>query len=539
MGKRIEFDEAARTALRRGVDQLAGAVRVTLGPRGRNVVIDARSGAPTITNDGLTIAREIELENPFENMGAQLLKEVALKTGEVAGDGTTTATVLAQALVGRGLQAIAAGHHPMAVRRGIERAVEAAVAELRRQSQQVTNRDDIRRVATISANDDPDLGALIADAVERVGRQGVVTVEEGRGMATTLEVVEGVRFQRGYLSPYFITDPSSMEVAHDNAVVVLTDFKLTAAGELVQVLEEAARLGRPVLVVADDIEGEALAIMVVNRLRGTVASVGVRCPDTGDRRRALLEDLALLTGARTYTAELGRSLEQFSAADFGRAKRVVVDRDTTTLIEGAGRPAAIREQIAQLEHEIETSDTDYDRDWLRERIARLGGGIAVIRVGAPTETEMAERKARVGDALAATRAAIEEGVVTGGGVALIRCAGAVRALEVTGDESVGRDIVLAALEEPARQIAENAGMEGPLAVARIRAGEGAFGFDAVTGQFGDLVRAGIVDPTKVVRCALQNAASIGSLVLTTDAIVVDAPDEPEAPEEDEGPPDDE
>jgi chaperonin GroEL len=530
MGKRIEFDDAARASLRRGVEQLAGAVRVTLGPRGRNVVLDRGAGAPIITNDGLTIAREIELADPFENMGAQLAREAATKTGEVAGDGTTTATVLAYGVIRRGLQAITAGHNPIALRRGIERAVAAVVEDLRARSRPVESRDAIRRVATVSANDDPVIGELVAEAVERVGRKGVITVEEGRGMETSLEVVEGVRFEGGYLSPYFVSHPDTMEAVLENPLVLLTEYKCSGARDLMAAMECAAKLGRPLLVVAEDVEGEALATLVVNRLRGTVSSVAVKAPLIGDRRRALFEDLAVLTGARLFTAELGAALDQVKESDLGRASRAIVDRDTTTLVEGGGADATIRERITSLEREIASADSDYDREWLRERLGRLTGGVAVIRVGAPSELAMAERRSRIEDALAATRAALEEGVVVGGGVALVRAQAAVRALKASGDEGVGCDIVLQALEEPARQIADNAGADGAVVVARIRAGKDDFGFDAVTGTFVDLVEAGILDPTKVTRSALQHAASIGSMVLTTDAIVVSSDDEEEPPE---------
>jgi len=527
MGKRIEFDATAREALRRGVEQLAGVVRVTLGPRGRNVVIGTAEGAPTITNDGLTIAREIELSNPFENMGAQLVREVALKTGEVAGDGTTTATVLAYTLVSKGLQAVAAGHHPMALKRGIDRAVAAVVERLRADSREVTSLEDMQRVATVSAQHDAEIGQMVAEAVHRVGRQGVVTVEEGRGMHTTLEIVEGVRFERGYLSPYFVTDPETMEVALDRPLVLLTGEKLSRAADLMGPLEHAAESRRPLLVIADDIEGEALAILVVNRLRGAVQSAAVRAPEAGDRRMMWFDDLAVMTGATFYGPALGRSLDHFEPKDLGRAQRVIVDRDTTTIVEGGGDPAGIRSRVANLERELEASDSSYDRDWLRQRLGRYTGGVAVIRVGAPTEIAMRERKARVEDSLAATRSAVEEGVVAGGGVALLRAGTVARALEVEGDERVGRDIVVAALEEPARQIAENAGAEGRVVVERIRALDGAMGYDALTGEFRDLIEAGVIDPTKVVRAALQHAASIGSMVLTTDAVVVDVPDEEE------------
>jgi len=521
MGKRIEFDEGARESLRRGAEQLANAVRVTLGPRGRNVVILRVGGGPTITNDGLTIAREIELANPFENMGVQLVREAALKTGEVAGDGTTTATVLANGLVSEGLRAVAAGHNPNAVRRGLERAVAVVVASLRRQSREVGRREDLARIAGVSAKHDPELGERIADAFERVGRRGPVTVESGRGHGTTLEVVEGLRFERGYLSPYFVTAPDSMEVALDHALVLLTDLQLREARDLVPALELAARLGRALLVVAEDVEGEALATLVVNRLRGAVASVAVRAPEGGARRRALIEDLAALTGARPFTRELGRGTEHVEDADFGRALRVRVDRESTTVVGGGGWPEAIRERIAAIEREIREARSESEREWLRERIGRLKGGIAVLRVGAPTEAELGERRSRLEDALAATRAAVEEGVVTGGGVALLRARPELSALTLSGGERVGRDIVLAVLELPARQIAENAGEPGAVAVGRILAERGAWGYDAQAGRYTDLDAAGILDAAKVTRCALQHAASIGALVLTTDAIVVD------------------
>jgi chaperonin GroEL len=532
VGKRIEFDDAARNALRRGVEQLAGAVRVTLGPRGRNVVLDRGAGAPAITNDGLTIAREIELADPFENMGAQLALEAAVKTGEVAGDGTTTATVLAHGVIRRGLQAIAAGRSPVALKRGIERAVKAAVEDLKQRSRPLEGREAIRRVATVSANDDPVIGDLVADAVERVGRLGVITVEEGRGMETTLEVVEGVRFEGGYLSPYFVTNPDSMEAVLEKPLVLLAEQKCSAARDLVAAMELAAKAGRPLLVIADDVEGEALATLVVNRLRGTIASVAVRSPFTGDRRREVLEDLAVMTGATVFARDVGNSLERVRESDLGRAARVSVDREHTTLISGGGRSEAIRERIGEVEKQLKRAERRGDREWLQQRLGRLTGGVAVIRVGAPTELAMAERRSRIEDALGATRAALEEGVVVGGGVALLRAQTAVRALKTRGDESVGRDIVCDALEEPARQIADNAGAEGHVVVAKIREGTENFGFDALTLTYTDLVVAGILDPTKVTRSALQHAASIGAMILTTDAIVVEEEDEDgEAPEE--------
>ena len=511
---------------------LAGAVRVTLGPRGRNVVIDRKQGAPAITNDGFTIAREIELDNPFANLGVNLLKEAASRTGEVAGDGTTTATVLAHCVVAEGLKAVAAGCNPVAVKRGIDRAVAVVVEELRRQAQQVKGKADVARVATVSANDDASIGALIADALEQVGGDGVITVEEGRGLDSTLQVVEGLRLERGYLSPYFVSDPDTMEAVLVDALVLITELKVQAVQDVLPAMEHAASVGRPLLIIAEDVEGEALGALVVNRLRGTVASVAVRAPATGDERSALLGDVAALTGARVLSAESGARLEQLDPKDLGGAKRVVVDRDTTTLVSGRGRQAEIKARIARLKREIARSDSDSERGRLRVRLGRLTGGVGVIRVGAATELEMKERKTRIEDALAATRAAVEEGVVVGGGVALLRAQPAVKALRLPRDEAVGRDIIVRALEEPVRQIAANAGEEGAIAAGRIRAGNGAFGYNAATGTYGDLLSQGIMDPVKVTRCALQNAASIGAMVLTTDALVVDAPDdEEEGPEE--------
>jgi chaperonin GroEL len=527
MGKRIEFDDAARAALWRGVDQLAGAVRVTLGPRGRNVVIHRRDGPPTITNDGLTIAREIELENPFENMGVQLLREVATKTGEAAGDGTTTATVLAHRIVGEGLRAVASGSHPMAIKRGIDHAVGIVVAELRRKATKIEDRADIVRVASVAANHDLVMGELIAEALERVGRQGMVSIEDGHGFETKLEVVEGLRFDRGYLSPYFVTDPEAMSATLENALVLLTDLKLSSAQQLLGPLETAAQMGRPLLLIADDVEGEALATLVVNRLRGTLASVAVKAPAIGEERREMLDDLAVMTGARLITAERGSTLERVESRDFGRVKRVVVDRDTTTLVEGGGDQTEIRRRLQTLRRELEQADSEHERTRLRNRVSRLEGGIAVVYVGAATEVEMRERRSRLEDALAATRAAIEEGVVVGGGVALLRAQRAVRSMVAADDEGRGRDIVRRALEEPARQIAENAGEDGSVALANIRRGRGSFGFDALSGDYSDLIALGVLDAAKVARCALQNAASIGGLVLTTDAIVVEAPDDEE------------
>ncbi len=528
MGKQIQFDDDARQALRRGVEQLAGAVRVTLGPRGRNVVIDRGTGSPIITNDGLTISREIELADRFENMGAQLVREVAVKTGEVAGDGTTTATVLAHEIVSRGLRATAAGHHPMALKRGIDAAVAVAVAELKKMSRPIELRADIERVAKVSSGDDSVLAALVADAMDRVGRTGVITVEEGRSMGTTLEVVDGVRFERGYLSPYFVSDAENMEAVLDKPLVLLTEFKIAAVRDLLPVLDHAARAGRPVLIVADDVESEALAMLVVNRLRGTVQSVAVKAPESGDRRREFLEDLAILTGGRVLSTDIGRSLEAIEDSDFGRASRVVVDRERTTLVGGGGEPSAVRERIGQLENLVSRAGTPFDRDRLKGRVAKMSGGVAVIRVGGVTEIDLRERRSRLEDALAATRAAVEEGVVPGGGVALLRCRAALEKLKVEGDEKIGRDIVMAALEAPARQIAFNAGAEPDVVVAHLRGASENFGYNALSGREEDLVAAGVLDPTMVTRVALQNAASIATMVMTTDAIVVEEEEEGEA-----------
>jgi chaperonin GroEL len=529
MGKQIRFDDAARESLRRGVEQLATAVRVTLGPRGRNVVIDHGSGVPTITNDGLTIAREIELANPFENLGVQLLREVALKTGETAGDGTTTATVLAGSVVCHGLTALAAGHNPMAVKRGIDRAVQVVVDELRRQSRAISSRVDVARVAAVSAQQDGNIGELIADAMDRVGFQGVITVGEGRSTRTSLVVVEGTRLDQGYLSPYFVTDAERMEAVLENVYVLIADMRITEARDVVVALELAANAGRPLLVVAEDVEGEALATLVVNRLRGTVASVAVRAPHSGVRRRQALEDLAVLTGGRLFAPDLGTRLDRFTADDFGRVRGVQVDSDHTLLTEGGGDAAVIRDRIARLRREARDEATPFDREWFEQRRARLAGGIAVVTVGAPTQAEMLHRKAMIEDALAATRSAVEEGVIPGGGVALLRAQPALRSITVQGDERAGVQIIMRALEEPALRIAENAGEDGPRILEHIRTAAGPVGFDAEARTICDLEQRGILDPLKVTRCALQNAASIGALVLTTDAIVVDSPESRDEP----------
>jgi chaperonin GroEL len=530
MSKRIAFDDAARAALRRGMDQLAGAVKVTLGPRGRHVVLERLDAAATLTNDGFAIAREIELPDPFENLGVQLLKEVAARTSQSAGDGTTTAVVLAQALVDEGLRAVAAGCRPAALRRGIEKATAAAVDSIRRQARAIERPEDIAHVATIAAGQDAVLGGMVAEAVSRVGRGGVITIEQGRGTTTTLEVVEGLRFERGYLSPYFVTDPEQMAVVLEDPLLLLTDRRLSAVAEVLTALELAANAGRPLLVIAEDVEGEALATLVVNRLRGVVASVAVKAPGIGDQQRDILEDLAVLTGARLLTRESGLSLEKLIEQDLGRAKRAEVERESTTILEGGGRPREIRERIDMLEHALRDCTRDSEREPLRSRLGALSGGVAVVRVGAHTEPELKERTARLEDALAATRSAVEEGIVPGGGVALIRAQAAIDALSLQGDAAMGAALVRRALEAPLRQIAANAGEPPAVAAARVAAGEGAYGYDAESGEYADLVTRGVLDPARVIRCALENAASIATLVLTTDALVVDAGDEPPPPE---------
>jgi len=525
MGKIVRFDDAARESLRRGVEQLAAAVRVTLGPRGRNVVIDHGSGVPTITNDGLTVTREVELANPFENLGVQFMREVAYKTGLAAGDGTSTATVIAGSIVTHGLRAVASGCNPVVIKRGIDRGVEAVVADLRRRARAVEGREDVRQVATVSARGEASVGELIAEAMERVGRRGVITVNEGRGTTTTLAVVEGTRLDQGYVSPYFVTDASQMEAVLDNAYVLLADFPLGEAQQLLPPLELAARAGRPLLVIAEEIGGEALATLVVNRLRGNVPSVAVRAPGNGLKRRELMEDLAILTGATLFVTEAGAKLERFQPGDFGRVGRVRVDASTTLIARGGGASEAIRGRLGWLEREARRPHAASEREYWDQRVACLAGGIAVIEVGALTEPERQERTALYEDSLAATRSAVEEGVVTGGGVALLRAQRALDQLAPRGDEAAGIEILRRALEEPTLRIAENAGEDAPRIVARVRAADGAVGYDALTGTICDLDRRGIVDPVKVTRCALEHAASIGGLVLTTDAIVVDAPDD--------------
>ncbi|HEY8470495.1 MAG TPA: chaperonin GroEL [Longimicrobiales bacterium] len=525
--KELYFDVDARSALKRGVDQLAEAVKVTLGPKGRNVVIDRKFGAPTVTKDGVTVAKEVELEHPIENMGAQMVKEVATKTSDLAGDGTTTATVLAQAIFREGLKNVTAGANPMALKRGIDKAVEKVVEELKKISTPTKGKKEIAQVGTISANNDAEIGNLIADAMEKVGKDGVITVEEAKGLETTLETVEGMQFDRGYLSPYFVTDPERMEAVLEDSFVLVHDKKISSMKDLLPILEKVAQMGKPLLIIAEDVEGEALATLVVNKLRGTLKVCAVKAPGFGDRRKAMLQDIAILTGGQVISEEVGFKLENTVISDLGRAKRIVVDKDNTTIVDGAGDPEKIKGRINEIRVAIEKSTSDYDREKLQERLAKLAGGVAVINVGAATETEMKEKKARVEDALHATRAAVEEGIVPGGGVALLRVQQRLKDFKLDDpDEQIGVQIVLRALEEPLRQIAENAGMEGSIVVERVRENNNPnFGYNAQTDTYEDLVEAGVIDPTKVTRTALQNAASIASLLLTTEAVVVEKKEE--------------
>ncbi|HEY1850521.1 MAG TPA: chaperonin GroEL [Candidatus Binataceae bacterium] len=524
--KLVRFSQDAREKILRGVNVLADAVTVTLGPKGRNVVLEKSFGAPTVTKDGVTVAKEIELEDKFENMGAQMVKEVASKTSDVAGDGTTTATVLARSIYTEGIKMVAAGHDPMSLKRGINRAVEAITSELRSLSKPTKDRKEIAQVGTISANNDSTIGDIIAEAMEKVGKEGVITVEEAKGLETTLEVVEGMQFDRGYLSPYFVTDPERMEAKLDDAYVLIHEKKISSMKDLLPILEAIAKTGKPFLLVAEEVEGEALATLVVNKIRGTLACTAVKAPGFGDRRKAMLEDIAILTGGKVIAEELGIKLENVTLTDLGRAKRIVVDKDNSTIIDGAGKKVDIEGRIKQIRAQIDETTSDYDREKLQERLAKLVGGVAVIRVGAATEMEMKEKKARVEDALHATRAAVEEGVVPGGGVALIRASAALDNLRGGGEEEkVGIGIIKKAVEDPARWIATNAGWEGSVVVDKIRTNKGPFGFNAATEEFEDLMKAGIIDPTKVVRSALQNAASVASLLLTTECMVADKPDD--------------
>ena len=529
--KQLAFDESARNQIKGGVDALADAVKVTLGPKGRNVVLDKKFGAPTITKDGVTVAKEIELEDPYENMGAQMVKEVASKTSDVAGDGTTTATILAQAIYREGLKNVAAGRNPMALKRGVEKAVDVVVDRLQSVSRETSEKTEIAQVAAISANNDGEIGSLIADAMEKVGKDGVITVEEAKSLETTLDVVEGMQFDRGYLSPYFVTDPDRMETVLEDVYILIHEKKISALKDLVPMLERVAQQGSPFLIIAEDVEGEALATLVVNKIRGTIRGAAVKAPGYGDRRTAMLEDLAILTNGRVISEDLGIKLENVNLNDLGQAKRVVIDKDNTTVIEGAGSTEAIQGRINQIRAQIDDTTSDYDREKLQERLAKLAGGVAVINVGAATEVEMKEKKARVEDAMHATRAAVEEGIVAGGGVALVRAASALDDVNLDDEtEQVGVDIVHRALEEPLRQIAHNAGQEDSVILAKVRDEADSVGYDALKDEFNDMFSAGVIDPTKVVRVALQNASSIAGLMITTEALVADIPEkEPPMP----------
>jgi chaperonin GroEL len=518
------YGEHSRQAILRGVNQLADAVKVTLGPKGRNVVLDKKFGSPTITKDGVTVAKEIDLKDPLENMGAQMVREVASKTSDIAGDGTTTATVLAQAIYREGAKNVVAGANPMDVKRGIEKAVEAITAELKKMSKPVSG-NMVAQVGTISANNDETIGKIIAEAMDKVGKDGVITVEEAKTLETSLEVVEGMQFDRGYLSPYFVTDPERMEVVLENPVILIHEKKISSMKDLLPVLEQVARLGRPLLIIAEDIEGEALATLVVNKLRGTLQAAAVKAPGFGDRRKAMLEDIAILTGGRAITEDLGIKLENIKLDDLGKAKKVTIDKDNTTIVEGGGSSQAIEGRVKQIRAQIEDTTSEYDREKLQERLAKLVGGVAVIKVGAATETEMKEKKARVEDAMHATKAAVEEGIVPGGGVALLRAGKALESLKLTGDQQIGVNIVARALEEPMRWIAQNAGEEGSIVVSKVKEMKSEEGFNALTDKYENLVQAGVIDPTKVVRSALQNSSSIASLLLTTEALVSEIPEE--------------
>ena len=528
--KQLQFDEAARHTLLRGVEKLARAVKATLGPSGRNVILDKKFGSPTITKDGVTVAKEIELEDPYENMGAQLVREVASKTSDVAGDGTTTATVLAESIYREGLRNVTAGANPTSLQRGIMKAVEAITDELKKISKKVSDRTEIAQVATVSANWDKTIGEIIADAMDKVGKDGTITVEEARSIDTTLEVVEGMQFDKGYLSPYFVTNAEDMEAVLDTPYILIHEKKISSLKDLLPLLEKVAKAGRPLLIIAEDVEGEALATLVVNKLRGTLQVCAVKAPGFGDRRKAMLEDIAVLTGGRCITEDLGIKLENIKIEDLGKAKRVTIDKENTTIVEGSGKNTDIQGRVAQIRRQIEETTSDYDREKLQERLAKLAGGVAVINVGAATETEMKEKKARVEDALHATRAAVEEGIVAGGGVAFIRAQAALDNLKkLEHDEKVGVQIVRRAIEEPLRQLADNAGAEGALIVEEVKKRKGNEGYDVAKGEYVDLVKAGIVDPTKVTRSALQNAASIAGLLLTTEALVTEVPEKEKAP----------
>ncbi|MBW1862818.1 MAG: chaperonin GroEL [Deltaproteobacteria bacterium] len=527
MAKEIKYSQKARESILIGIETLANAVKVTLGPKGRNVILDKSFGSPSITKDGVTVAKEIELEDNFENMGAQMVKEVASKTSDVAGDGTTTATILAQSIYKEGAKLVAAGVNPMAIKRGIEKGVEAAVDNLKRLSKQTKDQAEIAQVGTISANNDETIGNIIAEAMNKVGKEGVITVEEAKSMETTLEIVEGMQFDRGYLSPYFVTDPEKMQVILNEPYVLLQEKKISNMKDMIPILEQIAKMGKPLLIIAEDVEGEALATLVVNKLRGTLQIAAVKAPGFGDRRKAMLEDIAILTGGKMMSEELGLKLENITLNDLGTAKTINIDKDNTTIIDGGGSRKDMEGRVKQIRAQIEETTSDYDQEKLQERLAKLIGGVAVINVGAATETEMKEKKARVEDALNATRAAVEEGIVTGGGVAFIRSLKALSKLEVEGEEKSGVNLVMRALEEPVRQIANNAGAEGSVVVEKVKESKGPMGFNAETGEFEDLMKAGIIDPTKVTRFALQNAASVAALLLTTEAMVAEKPKEKE------------
>ncbi|RLA90180.1 MAG: chaperonin GroEL [Deltaproteobacteria bacterium] len=525
MAKMLEFGQDARTAILEGVNKLADAVKVTLGPKGRNVVLEKSWGSPNVTKDGVTVAKEIELKDKYENIGAQMVKEVATKTSDVAGDGTTTATVLAQIIFREGMKMVAAGATPIELKRGIDKAVEVVVNELKSMSKTIKDKNEIAQVGTISANNDETIGEIIAEAMEKVGKDGVITVEEAKGMETVLDVVEGMEFDRGYLSPYFVTDPEKMEVVLEDPLILIHEKKISSMKDLVPILEQVAKMGRSLLIIAEDVEGEALATLVVNKIRGVLKCAAVKAPGFGDRRKAMLEDIAILTGGRMISEDIGVKLENLRIEDLGEAKRVKIDKENTTIVEGKGKKEDIEGRIKQIRTQIDETTSDYDREKLQERLAKLAGGVAVIRVGAATETEMKEKKARVEDALNATKAAVEEGIVPGGGVALIRCIPALEKLKLEGDEAVGARIVKRALEEPLRMIAENAGKDGSVIVQKVMENKGSFGYDAAKDEFVDLIKAGIIDPTKVVRFALQNGASVASLLITTEAVVVEKPEE--------------
>ena len=529
MAKQLSFGEEARQKILKGVEKLSDAVVVTLGPKGRNVVLDKKFGSPTITKDGVTVAKEIELEDAYENMGAQMVKEVAEKTSDTAGDGTTTATLLTHSIYKEGMKNVTAGASPMGLKRGIDKAVEVVVDELKRMAKPVKDKKETAQIATISANGDETIGNLLADAMDKVGKDGVVTVEEAKSMATTLDVVEGMQFDQGYLSPYFVTDAERMECVLEEPYILIHEKKISAVKDIIPLLEKIAQQGKPLLIISEEVEGEALATLVVNKIRGTLNVCAVKAPGYGDRRKAMLDDIAVLTGGKALMEDLGLKLENVQLSDLGKARRIKVDKENTTIIEGAGKTSEIKGRIEQIKKEIDKTDSDYDREKLRERLAKLSGGVAVVNVGAATETEMKEKKMRVEDALHATRAAVEEGIVPGGGVALLRTIPCVEALKLEGDEKIGVDIVRRALEEPIRQIAQNAGAEGVVVAQKVKDEKGAFGYNAETGEYTDLIKAGVIDPVKVVRLAIQNASSIAGLMLTTEAVVCELPEKEKMP----------